>query len=244
MVSCTPSRWSIPTLPHARSSPRPSAPAPAPTPSASGAPPGTVVNVTATWQAFEQAALFLELPALHEALEAARELLQHDLDASPLFPRYEVPLTGRSRFPTDPDLSNALATAALHCLQHAAEPRKVAVEESADFAVVRLGREQQRHLRHGHGPVADRLAGAAEPGGLGHERHLLVEEGVAALLADRVEARLEQRVVRRGDEVAEPDEAGEQADDDHHHQQFEQREAALADSGAGYESRMHLSGFA
>lgn len=31
----------------------------------------------------------------------ATELLQHDLDASPLFPRYEVPLAGRSRFPTD-----------------------------------------------------------------------------------------------------------------------------------------------
>jgi adenosylhomocysteine nucleosidase len=42
----------------------------------------------------------------------ARELLQHDLDASPLFPRYEVPLTGRSRFAADAALSNALAQAA------------------------------------------------------------------------------------------------------------------------------------
>ena len=32
----------------------------------------------------------------------ADALLQHDLDASPLFPRWEVPLTGRSRFATDP----------------------------------------------------------------------------------------------------------------------------------------------
>lgn len=32
----------------------------------------------------------------------ADALLQHDLDASPLFPRWEVPLTGRSRFETDP----------------------------------------------------------------------------------------------------------------------------------------------
>ena len=31
----------------------------------------------------------------------ADELLQHDLDASPLFPRFEVPLTGRSRFASD-----------------------------------------------------------------------------------------------------------------------------------------------
>ena len=42
----------------------------------------------------------------------ANELLQHDMDASPLFPRYEVPLTGRTCFPTDAALSKALAAAA------------------------------------------------------------------------------------------------------------------------------------
>jgi adenosylhomocysteine nucleosidase len=42
----------------------------------------------------------------------ARSLLQHDLDASPLFPRYEVPLTGRSHFETHADLCDALAAAA------------------------------------------------------------------------------------------------------------------------------------
>lgn len=42
----------------------------------------------------------------------ARELLQHDLDVSPLFPRHEVPLTGRARFPADADLSDALVAAA------------------------------------------------------------------------------------------------------------------------------------
>ncbi|WP_428420681.1 5'-methylthioadenosine/adenosylhomocysteine nucleosidase [Methylibium sp.] len=47
----------------------------------------------------------------------ARELLQHDMDASPLFPRHEVPLTGRSRFPTDADLSDALALAARDALE-------------------------------------------------------------------------------------------------------------------------------
>jgi len=41
----------------------------------------------------------------------ARQLLQHDMDASPLFPRFEVPLTGRSRFDADPQLSDALAAA-------------------------------------------------------------------------------------------------------------------------------------
>jgi adenosylhomocysteine nucleosidase len=40
------------------------------------------------------------------------EFLQHDLDASPLFPRYEVPLTGMARFPADARLADALAEAA------------------------------------------------------------------------------------------------------------------------------------
>ena len=42
----------------------------------------------------------------------AREFVQHDMDASPLFPRHEVPLTGITRFLADPVLSNALAAAA------------------------------------------------------------------------------------------------------------------------------------
>ena len=42
----------------------------------------------------------------------ADSFLQHDLDASPIFPRYEVPLTGLSRFATDASLSDTLAAAA------------------------------------------------------------------------------------------------------------------------------------
>lgn len=45
-------------------------------------------------------------------LVVADALLQHDLDASPLFPRHEVPLTGRSRFPADASLAEALSAAA------------------------------------------------------------------------------------------------------------------------------------
>ncbi len=45
-------------------------------------------------------------------LVLARELLQHDMDASPLFARHEVPLYGRARFATDAALSDALARAA------------------------------------------------------------------------------------------------------------------------------------
>ncbi len=41
----------------------------------------------------------------------AETLLQHDMDASPLFPRHEVPLTGRSRFEADAGLNRALERA-------------------------------------------------------------------------------------------------------------------------------------
>jgi adenosylhomocysteine nucleosidase len=42
----------------------------------------------------------------------AESFLQHDLDASPLFPRYEVPLCGVSRFAADAALTQALQQAA------------------------------------------------------------------------------------------------------------------------------------
>ncbi|MEO5671026.1 MAG: 5'-methylthioadenosine/adenosylhomocysteine nucleosidase, partial [Ramlibacter sp.] len=49
----------------------------------------------------------------------ADTFLQHDLDASPIFPKYEVPLYGLSRFTTDARLSQALAQAARDALPHA-----------------------------------------------------------------------------------------------------------------------------
>ncbi|GGX83325.1 5'-methylthioadenosine/S-adenosylhomocysteine nucleosidase [Pseudoduganella dura] len=42
----------------------------------------------------------------------AEALVQHDMDASPLFPRFEVPLTGLSHLPSDLGLSSRLADAA------------------------------------------------------------------------------------------------------------------------------------
>ena len=42
----------------------------------------------------------------------ADRLIQHDLDARPLFPQFEVPLLGVTEFPADPILSEKLATAA------------------------------------------------------------------------------------------------------------------------------------
>lgn len=47
----------------------------------------------------------------------ARELLQHDMDASPLFPRWEVPLTGRSRWPADAAWGALVEAAAQRALQ-------------------------------------------------------------------------------------------------------------------------------
>ena len=63
----------------------------------------------------------------------ARELMQHDMDASPLFPRYEVPLTGRSRFTADAALSDALVSAALQCLADA--PHALGEDHLAAFDI-------------------------------------------------------------------------------------------------------------
>ncbi|MGH8261483.1 MAG: 5'-methylthioadenosine/adenosylhomocysteine nucleosidase [Steroidobacteraceae bacterium] len=48
----------------------------------------------------------------------ASALVQHDMDASPIFPLYEVPLLGQSRFATDVDLHERLARAARDFLAH------------------------------------------------------------------------------------------------------------------------------
>jgi 5''-methylthioadenosine/S-adenosylhomocysteine nucleosidase len=49
----------------------------------------------------------------------ADALLQHDMDASPIFPRWEVPLYGRSRFEADAAMSERLRAAAADVLAHA-----------------------------------------------------------------------------------------------------------------------------
>lgn len=48
----------------------------------------------------------------------AKALIQHDLDASPLFPRFEVPLTGQAYFEADENLSQRLVLAAQSFLDH------------------------------------------------------------------------------------------------------------------------------
>ena len=47
----------------------------------------------------------------------ATEFVQHDLDASPLFPRYEVPLYGKTRFKGDSGLTTLLFKAACEALK-------------------------------------------------------------------------------------------------------------------------------
>ena len=53
----------------------------------------------------------------------ASALLQHDMDASPLFPRHEVPLYGTDRFHCDAALSDALAAASRAVLEEAMHAR-------------------------------------------------------------------------------------------------------------------------
>jgi adenosylhomocysteine nucleosidase len=62
----------------------------------------------------------------------ADALLQHDMDASPIFPRHEVPLTGLKRFATDAGLSQALQAAARLALQ---DPAALLGPEAAALGV-------------------------------------------------------------------------------------------------------------
>lgn len=61
----------------------------------------------------------LAVPVQVGDVVVADAFMQHDLDASPLFPRYEVPLTGMSRFGVDARLSAWLMQAAQAALSQA-----------------------------------------------------------------------------------------------------------------------------
>lgn len=66
-------------------------------------------------------------------------LLQHDMNASPLFPRFEVPLTGLQRFGSDLELSDVMAAASEQFLRgeavKRAERRVEREQESEEFAL-------------------------------------------------------------------------------------------------------------
>lgn len=64
----------------------------------------------------------------------AESLVQHDMNASPLFPRFEVPLTGQSHFLSDARMSVRLAQAAHDFLEHDLL-QAIDVEERKEFGL-------------------------------------------------------------------------------------------------------------
>jgi adenosylhomocysteine nucleosidase len=64
----------------------------------------------------------------------AESLVQHDMDASPLFPRHEVPLTGLTHFPSDRQMTLQLAASARSFLETGLEDA-IDPRERAAFAL-------------------------------------------------------------------------------------------------------------
>lgn len=99
-------------------------------------------------------------------LVVARQLVQHDLDASPLFPRYEVPFYGQSSFTADPQLTEQLLQACRAAMVRLGQPGTVhhGLLASGDQFV---SCAQAAHtLRHdlalaGHDALAVEMEGAA-----------------------------------------------------------------------------------
>ncbi len=76
----------------------------------------------------------------------ASELMQHDFDASPIFPRYEIPLLGRARFAADEALSQQLIGAARDYLQQTdGFTKDVSAEVIAQFGL-NTGRDVAREV--------------------------------------------------------------------------------------------------
>ena len=95
--------------------------------------------------------------------------VQHDMDASPLFPRYQIPLTGQTVLPADAALAQTLLSACntgLQGLQHAGRAPVVhqGLIASGDRFV--NGVDETRRIvqalqSHGHNPLAVEMEGAA-----------------------------------------------------------------------------------
>jgi adenosylhomocysteine nucleosidase len=83
----------------------------------------------------------------------AQQLLQHDLDVSPLFPRFEVPSSGRAHFDADTALADALAGAAQRCLDGA--------DTLLGAATVHAFRLEQARLHRGLVISGDRFVSSA-----------------------------------------------------------------------------------
>jgi adenosylhomocysteine nucleosidase len=98
----------------------------------------------------------------------ATEFVQHDLDASPIFPRYEVPLYGRTRFPCDEALTARLLQASRAGLESLALPAKTLLHHGLMASGDRFvsGMQESRNLRTalkqgGHDVLAVEMEGAA-----------------------------------------------------------------------------------
>jgi adenosylhomocysteine nucleosidase len=106
-------------------------------------------------------------------LVVAESLVQHDMDASPLFPRHEVPLTGVSHFGSDRWMALQLAAAARQFLDNEFE-QAVDATERAVFAL--------------HGPrVHSGLIASGDQFVNGRERIRALGEALPGLLAVEME---------------------------------------------------------
>lgn len=96
----------------------------------------------------------------------AQEFVQHDMDASPLFPRYQIPLYGRERFACDTALADALLDATRRGLDRLALPASVhhGLIASGDRFVSAAEEARALHAAlsdAGHPPLAVEMEGAA-----------------------------------------------------------------------------------
>ncbi|MGC1173789.1 5'-methylthioadenosine/adenosylhomocysteine nucleosidase [Polaromonas sp.] len=98
----------------------------------------------------------------------ATEFVQHDLDASPIFPRYEVPLYGQACFPCDKTLTALLLKASRAGLQSLALPATTLLHHGLMASGDRFvsGMQESRNLRTalkqgGHEALAVEMEGAA-----------------------------------------------------------------------------------
>jgi len=96
----------------------------------------------------------------------AREFVQHDMDASPLFPRYQIPLYDRERFACDIALGDALLAASRAGLEGLALPATVhhGLIASGDRFVSAAEEARALHAAlsaAGHAPLAVEMEGAA-----------------------------------------------------------------------------------
>lgn len=98
----------------------------------------------------------------------ATEFVQHDMDASPIFPRYEVPLYGQSRFVCDKALTALLLQASRAGLESLALPARTLLHHGLVASGDRFvsGAAESRSLRSalglgGHAVLAVEMEGAA-----------------------------------------------------------------------------------